>query len=80
MNKSTTVDRLAGVAEFRVTYTCLDSEGDQALGVERCDGIAEAHLECSRTLAYQESQGLPADAHIVWRVGGGPWQAWGGAR
>lgn len=68
------------LTQFQVRYTCLDSEGDQQMGSDPMEGVADAHLECARILEYQERWDLPTDASIWWRVGAGPWQAWGGVR
>lgn len=66
--------------KFQVRFTALDSEGGQRKCGDPVDEIAEAHLECSQQLAFQEAHGLPQDAAIWWRTGTGEWQRWGGVR
>ena len=80
MSKSTTVEavRPPVVAEFKVKYTCLDDDGDQQMGEDPCTSGPEAADLCAGILEYQERYGLPVDAHIVFRIYGGPWHRWGG--
>lgn len=64
--------------EYKVVYTCRDSEGDQVCGEDRFDHIAEAAMECDQILTYQGRFELPEDARVWWRLNDGAWQAWGG--
>lgn len=64
--------------EYKVIYSCRDHEGDQVLGEDPFDGLAEAAMECEQILTYQEAAELPTDARVWWRIQPGPWRMSGG--
>jgi hypothetical protein len=63
---------------FKVVYTCLDGDGARETGGYEAEGAADAAGFCEKALAYQESEMLPQDAQVMYRVGSGVWQVWGG--
>lgn len=64
-------------AEYQVRGTCLDSEGDEQMASDPCEGIADAHLLLAQLIAYQARWDLPDDAAIWWRPGRGhEWERW----